>query len=357
MNTIIHAIEQGNLDVLEKALLRGWDVDQPIGQSYAAETPLRIAYQKRQYETVKWLVENGVELNDTENPACVTAARFGDAEIFSYLLDKGMVVNLSWSNGVSALYAAASEGKIDLVRLMVQQSVDITKYGGYALWSAAFNGDMEIIELLVQSGADVNYHKREDGITPLMAVLRYAKNNQEKITRFLFDHGADVTIQTDYGERAYHCAKRLGNATIIEWIRANEPKEWHDPKQKQEEYRQKGMPEELISLLTNGPFKLDCPEGQYTYHVTFGDLFDVIEFKHREHELLDLLTDVEAYGGFGVLAWSVRDHCFATYDMEHEWFGLLPDVTLQDILDQPHVIFDGILSGDYYAYEEEDEDE
>lgn len=76
---IVTDIVTGNIRALENALANGWNINQhiEIGE-YSEHTPLELALVMCCLPSVQWLVENGADLNDKENPS------------FCLLLDMGI---------------------------------------------------------------------------------------------------------------------------------------------------------------------------------------------------------------------------------------------------------------------------
>src|SRR4029077_10340485 len=102
--------------------------------------------------------------------------RAGDTKAIEAALDKGAEVDAKNEMGISALWIAASKGKLD------------------------------IIELLVKRGADVNVR---DGIWYMTPLSMSASGMKLDIAKFLIKSGAkDV-------DAALHSAVTMGNETMV----------------------------------------------------------------------------------------------------------------------------------------------
>jgi ankyrin repeat protein len=91
----------------------------------------------------------------------------------------------------AALRAAARGGRIDDVRALLDQGVDVNakdKGGRTPLILAAWKQETEVMNLLLERGADVNA-KDKDGGTPLMWSALHVNTD---MVRLVLDHGADV---------------------------------------------------------------------------------------------------------------------------------------------------------------------
>ncbi len=63
-------IVYGNLPALEEHLRQGWKINKLITISeYTESLPLTIALEGNCFESVKWLVEHGANLNDKKEPS------------------------------------------------------------------------------------------------------------------------------------------------------------------------------------------------------------------------------------------------------------------------------------------------
>jgi serine/threonine-protein phosphatase 6 regulatory ankyrin repeat subunit B len=98
-------------------------------------------------------------LNDTEKyPATSNfeeAAKFGDTFGVTYYLAKGADVN---QEGVNALCSAASKGKLELVKILIDAGAKVNETDSAQntpLFWAAGEGHLEIVKLLVENGANI----------------------------------------------------------------------------------------------------------------------------------------------------------------------------------------------------------
>ncbi|KAI0272329.1 hypothetical protein BC834DRAFT_1030488 [Gloeopeniophorella convolvens] len=124
------------------------------------------------------------------------AASNGKLDMVQLLLDRGADVNASGGPYGSALHGAVSNGKLDMVQLLLDRGADINASGGHygsALQGAAWNGKLDIVLLLLDHGADINV---QGGLYGNM--LRAAACNWRKeidIVQFFLDRGFDVNAQ------------------------------------------------------------------------------------------------------------------------------------------------------------------
>jgi ankyrin repeat protein len=114
----------------------------------------------------------------------------------------------------TALQAAASEGEMEIVRLLLDKGADINAQGGEygtALHAAVLQGEMEIVRLLLDKGADVNAQRGPYGAALQAAAWR----GITKIVRLLLDKGADVSAQGGEYRTALHAATLYRDTEVV----------------------------------------------------------------------------------------------------------------------------------------------
>jgi ankyrin repeat protein len=121
----------------------------------------------------------------------VRAAEEGDAATLESLLREGVDPNAGDMFDRTALQAAASKGRLDIVRKLINAGANVNGNGGVALTCAACSGHLEMMSHLLKNGADINAVER-DGTTPLH---RAAACNQLESVKLLLDRGAKVNAQ------------------------------------------------------------------------------------------------------------------------------------------------------------------
>ena len=98
-------------------------------------------------------------LSPKSNSILVSFAAEGDLAGVSSLLDKGIGVDATDSAGCSALVAAATANKAEVVVLLLQRGARVDRLactGDTALHRAAMNGNEAIVKLLLAAHADVS---------------------------------------------------------------------------------------------------------------------------------------------------------------------------------------------------------
>jgi hypothetical protein len=117
------------------------------------------------------------------------AAEKGPPALVKFLIDNGANVNEKDENGQTPLYHATKSGKKEIVEILINSSADIniqdTSFGRTALFWPAWNGHKEIVQILITNGANVNV-KEKSGRTPIDWAVN---NNQKDIAELLRKHG------------------------------------------------------------------------------------------------------------------------------------------------------------------------
>lgn len=171
---LVHALVQAGASV------RGSIISN--GKAYAGN-PL---VQAEQPEVIRALLRCGADVNapagaESATPLCA-AVRRGQHQKTAMLIDAGAMLTQTDAEGESPLYIAA------------------------------VRGDTEMCRMLLGAGAAVDIGRREDGISPLLGVLRAGYHEQlsrskaDEVALLLLDAGAQ-TAQTDAdGNTALHYA-------------------------------------------------------------------------------------------------------------------------------------------------------
>jgi ankyrin repeat protein len=98
--------------------------------------------------------------------ALMNAARNGDSEAVSRMLDLGANINEKTSKGKTALMLAAAGGFTDTVKLLIERGADVKirdNYDTTALIAAATSGHPDAAALLMKHGADPTFKDTSGG--------------------------------------------------------------------------------------------------------------------------------------------------------------------------------------------------
>ena len=120
------------------------------------------------------------------------AARSGDVNKVSELIDDGVSINAFDDKGETPLIIAILESRLSVVDIIIEYGADIRarNRGGFtALHAASYVGNSEIARKLLDEGADVNDQDNKAGVTALSVA---AEEGYSGVAQVLIDFGANL---------------------------------------------------------------------------------------------------------------------------------------------------------------------
>jgi ankyrin repeat protein len=118
----------------------------------------------------------------------------------------------------NALTAAAYDGTLDMVKMLLDSGADIKSPNGWALQTAAGEGHEEVVKELLARGADVNAHSDNPNFPQGTALQAACEAGRKDIAKLLLENKADPNV----GGGDYTCpiiaAARKGEADILELL-------------------------------------------------------------------------------------------------------------------------------------------
>ncbi len=166
-----NAVHQGVLPIVMAFadVEKSWEIS--LSEFINEKDILSIAVNKGHLDVAKYLIE--------VCGADVDLLKRGRENIFKFLFDGGVDVNLPDKNGDTPLIRAVKNGREDITRLLLENGADVdltSKSGETSLMVAAENCRDGVVELLIEHGADVNLRGEKDD-TPLRAAVRKVTEN------------------------------------------------------------------------------------------------------------------------------------------------------------------------------------
>lgn len=158
------------------------------------------------------LIEKGLDYkgsNDLGANAMIAAAlggrRANGLQVFQYLEDKGVQVNVTTSDGTTPLTAIAGRtGDPEVIKYFIAKGVDINqadKQGSTPLMMAASSGDLKIVELIESKSNTLNDVNGQGQ----SALTKAVESNQATVVKYLIDKGAKSDIvDTEGNSLAYY---------------------------------------------------------------------------------------------------------------------------------------------------------
>jgi ankyrin repeat protein len=211
---LVLAILGNSLEVVQKLLDLGADVNAQLGyEGYGSALAAAVQEQENE-DMVRLLIESGADVNaklscgEYGSALAAAAAAAGRKDMIRLLIELGADVNAQLSAGDygSALAAAAGAwlDNEDKVRLLIKAGADVNaqlsgKYGS-ALAAAAYYGNENTVRLLIKAGADVNAQLSGQYGSALAAAAASGCYGSENTVRLLIESGADVNAQLSTGQ-------------------------------------------------------------------------------------------------------------------------------------------------------------
>jgi len=179
-----YASEYGHLDVVKFLIYNGSNIH--ANDDWA----LRWASHNGHLDIVEYLISHGADIHASNNCAFKSANDNNHMDVVECLIKqyiiKKKVLKSSWNttNDEYMFCFASMNGRLDVVELLIEHSINIHAYNDRALCNASSNGHIDIVELLIKHGAYVYAQNN--------AALRYASlNGHLDIVDLLIKHGAD----------------------------------------------------------------------------------------------------------------------------------------------------------------------
>lgn len=155
---LYNAAKSGNTDVVEYLIKKGASVNSipKYSDGSGGESALMAASYNGQFEAVKLLIENGADVNYSDenvdkDTAIIWDAGQGSRHIVEYLVQKGAKIDYQNEKGQTALMRAASQGQLDNVKVLIKYNADTSikdKEGHTALGLAKSGKYMDVANYL-----------------------------------------------------------------------------------------------------------------------------------------------------------------------------------------------------------------
>ena len=185
-------------------LVAGLAAPLPAEATARRDAPLLAAVKAADVDTVRSLVDQGVDVNQTA-PDGATALHWAvhrnDAGLVDLLLEAGADVSAKNRYGVQPISLAAENGNANILEALLEAGANpnaALPEGETVLMTAARTGNAAAIRVLLVRGADPNLRDSFRGQTALMWAA--ARNNADAV-HALAELGADVDAKTETAER------------------------------------------------------------------------------------------------------------------------------------------------------------
>jgi hypothetical protein len=177
------------------------------------DSPARVSWYGN-FERQRNLYSSGIY--STGKTALHEAAVQGNLRIVEPLLEEGVSVHETVMNhacmfhGQTAIDMAAFYGEDEMVRKLHEcgGSLGRKRGGKTTLYYAASTGRYDLVKLILELGASVDEVSEVNGLEGVTALHIAAENGRDRIVKLLLHHMADVHKTIIDGRSALHCAAR-----------------------------------------------------------------------------------------------------------------------------------------------------
>lgn len=201
------AVEYERIEAVKALIRLGAKVN--LKDHHGTSPLMQAATLKSSHEMIMVLLNAGADINDQDKvgmSALDWAASYGRVDAIKLLLDHGVNPNVARGDRISAPIARAVMGEnagpqhLEAIKLLLARgaNVDTACSGGPALHSAALWGHNGALEVLLDAGADPNSRDNNNQT----ALISAATTKQLGAITILLERGAEVNAVNDMGESA-----------------------------------------------------------------------------------------------------------------------------------------------------------
>ena len=130
----------------------------------------------------------------------IIAAKRGDGDLVSTLIEQGANVNGKNKKNNTALSSASKKGHVDVVSILLEQGAKVDQKSTInrhtALLKAAENGHADVVSILLEHGAKVDQINANSGCT---ALTKAAENGHADVVSILLENGAEIDHEPPHG--------------------------------------------------------------------------------------------------------------------------------------------------------------
>ena len=170
-------------------------------------------------DDIQSLIDKGANINMITNnrSLLISMCLNGNIDAVDLLLRNGAIV----CSG--SMFCAVFRNNIDILKLLISHGgrLDHTYNADKVslLHSAVHRGYIDVMRVLIENGIDINAHNNRNN-TPIMEAI---KERNITTIRLLIEAGADLTIKNNDGHTASQYARWIGNKEIYELVKAHYP--------------------------------------------------------------------------------------------------------------------------------------
>jgi len=222
-----YAAKGGNLELLKTLADKGADVKRINKKGENATFMVAQGTRSKQHgkAVFTYLEDLGLAMDlvneDGKNLLHLVAYRNNDLEVFHYLMDKGLDVNLQDKEGSTPLINAARANRLDVVQVLAKNSENIDTQdakGRTALAMAVSSNQPEVVQLLLDNGAAVSVSDKKGNTLAYYLGESYNAKTPEVFEakwKLLQVTGLDLTVPQHDGNTLLHLAAQENNLPLL----------------------------------------------------------------------------------------------------------------------------------------------
>ncbi|KAF9882373.1 hypothetical protein CkaCkLH20_00409 [Colletotrichum karsti] len=209
------ATEEENWDIVMILLEQRQDLDCNDLFKKAATTA---EHQDKVLEAV-WKYTSGNISKETLNDSLYEATDLEKESTVKLLLEAFNVdANATGEEYGTALTAAAYDGTLDIVNLLLKSGADINSADGWPLQAAAAEGHYDVVKELLERGADVNSLTENENFPQGTALQAACESGKVEIVTLLLENGASPDLGAGEDTCPMIAAAMRGEQAILELL-------------------------------------------------------------------------------------------------------------------------------------------
>jgi ankyrin repeat protein len=208
-SALFEAIQNQDFETVKLLVENGMDVHKKKGKI----SPILSSLQRKNANIVKYLLENGCDPNEMVSERISHLLESLSSKKFNYsklLIEFGAEINIKDENGHSPLYYAIKFRRVELVKLLVQTNPKLDTFILFAVES----GNEEVVKILIEN--DFSIHDQDEfGNT---ALINSILKNDNIVSKMLIQGGIDVNLKNKQEKTAIYYAFTTQNQVIMNQI-------------------------------------------------------------------------------------------------------------------------------------------
>ena len=154
---------------------------------------------------------NKLTSKDVLNEALIWASRYGKLEAMKYLVEQGADVN---TNDGEAIKHTSRKGYLEATEYLISQGANFVVGNNFPVREAARNNHPETVKLLVNHGADIEDSNGPGSLSAVQWVFFFGY--MELLKYFIENRGISVNAYDNY---ALKCAISHGRIEVVKYLK------------------------------------------------------------------------------------------------------------------------------------------